>query len=305
MKPTSQIFWFGLAAALTSSVIVQRIQNSRRWLAAHAQTGPGTAVITGASAGIGAEFAHQLAQYGYNLVLVARRTERLHAVAEEILAEAARANHSIAIEILPADLTDPEALRRVENRIAALPDLALLVNNAGFGNGGKFTEVDIQLEENMAKVHILATMRLSRAALPVLIRRGHGGIINVSSIASFLPGPAAATYGASKAFLNSFSLSLQEELKGSGVRVQALCPGYTYSEFHDRIGFDRSRIPAFAWMQARPVVEESLQGLQEGQALVVPGLLNKLFYVLLEGIPFGWMTRLAGQLRLWIKSRRR
>jgi uncharacterized protein len=304
MKPTSKIFWFGLAAALTSSVIVQRVQNARRWLAARSQSGSGTAVITGASAGIGAEFARRLAQDGYNLVLVARRAERLQSLAQEILAEAARTSRPVAIEILPADLADPDALKQVESRIAAIPDLALLVNNAGFGTGGKFAGVAIEPEVDMVKVHILATMRLSRAALPVLIQRGHGGIINVSSIASFLPGPNAITYSASKAFLNSFTLGLQDELNGTGVRTQVLCPGYTYSEFHDRIGFNRSRIPSFLWMQSGPVVDESLQGLREGRTMVVPGSLNKLIYFLLEGMPFRFFARLAGQVRLWMRSQR-
>jgi len=301
MKPSAKIFLFGTAAALVSSIAVQRIRSTRRWLEDHARTGPGTAVITGASSGIGAEFARQLARDGYNLVLVARRADRLQALAQEILADAAQKGRSMAVEVLPADLDSDSGIELVETRIQAIPDLALLVNNAGFGTGGDFAAVDIRPELSMVKVHILTTMRLTRAALPILIARQHGGVINVSSLAAFMPTPRAVTYGASKSFLNVFTEGLQDELRSTGVRVQALCPGYTRSQFHDRLGDMRSRIPAIAWMDAGPVVEESLRGMREGRVIVVPGVLNKAAYILMTGVPFRFMSRLAGWIRLQMR----
>jgi uncharacterized protein len=303
MKPSMKIFLIGMAAALTGRTAFQRIRSVRRWLAARTQSGPGTALITGASAGIGAEFARRLARDGYNLVLVARRPDRLQAVADDIQAEAARRGRSINIEILPADLNSEDGIARVANRLQSIPNLELLVNNAGFGTGGRFATIDLQPELSMVQVHILATMRLTRAALPVLVARGYGGIINVSSMAAFLPSPGSVTYGASKSFMNSFTEGLYGELRGSGVRLQVLCPGYTYSEFHDRIGFNRARIPAFLWLPAGLVVEESLQGLREGRLIVVPGTLYKLLYALIKGIPFGLASRAAALVRFWMRKR--
>ncbi len=250
MKSTSKIILVSLAAATAASIATQRVLNMRRWGIKRLHAGPQVALITGASSGIGAEFARALARDGYHLVLVARRANRLQA-----LAQALSQRYAIEAEPFPADLADPEDVERVCQHIRELNNLALLVNNAGFGTAGEFGEAPIQPEIDMVKVHIEASMRLTYAALPGMIANHHGGIINVSSLNAFLPSPGNVTYGASKAFLNLFSEALQGEVRGTGVRVQALCPGFTFTELHDKVGFDRTRIPAFLWMPSAPVVE--------------------------------------------------
>lgn len=178
------------------------------------------------------------------------------------------------MEVWAADLNNPAELEHIEQRIAALENLDVLVNNAGFGLTGRFAEKDIQVPIDMVQVHVVAMMRLVRAVLPGMIRSGHGGVINVSSISALLPVGGNTVYGATKAYLNFFTESLALELKDTGVRVQALCPGFTVSEFHDRIG--RPSLPRIFWMSPEQVVEESLCGLRENQLYVIPGWLYKV-----------------------------
>ncbi|MBK7216710.1 MAG: SDR family oxidoreductase [Candidatus Promineofilum sp.] len=229
----------------------------------------GRAVITGASAGIGEEFARQLAAAGFDLTLVARREDRLRTLADELSAA-----HGIRAEAWPADLADEADVAALAGALATADDLALLVNNAGFGTRGEFIEVELERTLDMIRVHVLATVTLCRAAAPGMIARGGGAIINVSSIAAFFPSAGGANYGATKAYLNAFSEALAAELRGTGVAVQALCPGFTTTEFHD-VGdyqnFDRGQIPAPLWMPARDVVAESLAALGSGRVIVVPG----------------------------------
>ena len=193
------------------------------------------ALITGSSSGIGTTFATELAALGYDLVLVARRRDRL-----EELAGTLERSRGIKIEILPADLTVDEELAVVEQRVVTAENLELLVNNAGFGTRGKFFQVDLQSQDQMHRLHVLATMRLTHAALTGMTARDKGGIINVSSVAGFWQSPGSVSYCATKCWMNSFTEGLALELKsvGSRVRVQALCPGYTLSEFHDVAGVD-------------------------------------------------------------------
>jgi len=233
----------------------------------------GTALVTGASSGIGAAFARKLAAQGCDLVLVARREERLKSLANELQRE-----HPVRAEVFPADLSDPMDIERVERKTAALGELEFLVNNAGFGVPGNFVEAQLDRHSAMIQVHVLATVRLCRAALPGMIARGRGSIVNVSSIAAFIPSPKSAVYCATKACLNAFSEALQVELAGTGVRVQALCPGLTHTEFHERPGYEtyKSRIPELFWMSAEDVVTESLSGLKRGQVICVPGLKNRV-----------------------------
>lgn len=236
------------------------------------QRGP-QAVITGASAGIGAAYAHALARRGMDLLLTARRVERLDALAQTL-----RAAHGVDVRLHPADLADPDELERLAGVVAALPRLALLVNNAGFGTGGHFMETTPESQSAMIHVHATAATRLSHAALPALVRAGRGAIINVSSIAAYFKG---TTYSASKAYLNSFSAGLQAELRGTGVRVQALCPGYTVTEFHDTpefADFDRAQVPRAMWMSADAVVDASLTALDRSRhrVVLIPGWRNKL-----------------------------
>ncbi len=290
IKHNSKTFYLmaGVSAGLLGSLLVQaqRARKKQQWQS-HATIG--TALITGASSGIGADFARHLAYEGYNLILVARRVERLQALAQELQALQA----ALQVEVLPADLAKPEDIERVAEVIADRADLSLLVNNAGFGTGGSFVQLDIQPELDMIRVHVTASERLTRAALPGMIARAHGAVINVSSLSAFLPLVGSSTYSATKAFLNSFSESLQVELAGTGVRIQALCPGMTVTEFHDQAGITHSRIPSFMWMSSDAVVMELLRGLREGRVIVVPGTLNKLLALLFTSPLHGSIIRLT------------
>ena len=233
-----------------------------------------TALITGASSGIGAEFARQLATKGSNLILVARRKEKLEALAEEL-----QKKFAISTDIFPADLSKPEDVTRVEVKLAGIPDLDLLVNNAGFGPVSRFYDGEPQSHFDMLQVHVTASVRLARSVLPGMVARKSGWIINVASVAAFLPA-GSVLYPSTKAFLVSFSQTLQTELHGTGVRVQALCPGFTYTEFHDVINMDRKIVPKFAWMSAESVVSTSLKALPRGPVIVVPGWKYRLIVAL-------------------------
>src|SRR5579883_2177794 len=195
------------------------------------------ALITGASAGLGATFAHHLAADGCDLVLVARRVDALQQIAAEV-----QAKHGASTEIIAADLTRDDDVGRVCARLAAGVDL--LVNNAGFGSRGFFFEADAVQQDAMHRLHVVAVERLTRAALPGMVERNRGGILNVASVAAFIAGPGNISYCATKAWMVVFTEGLYLELKsmGSAVAVQALCPGYTYTEFHDVLGVDRSTL---------------------------------------------------------------
>jgi hypothetical protein len=248
-------------------------------------TTPRTALITGASAGIGAAFARRLARAGYRLILVARRRERLEDLARELG----------GADVLPADLTRDGELKLVEERILAEPSLELVVNNAGFGVSGRFYESPVEDQARMHQLHVMAAMRVAHAALRAMTPRGQGGLINVSSVAAFGQTPGSVSYCATKAWMNSFTEGLYLELKsaGSAVKVQALCPGFTYSEFHDVMGMDRSRIPAFLWLRAEDVVEMSLKGLARGKLFVVTGGAYKTIVILERLAPRFLRTGLA------------
>jgi short-subunit dehydrogenase len=242
----------------------------------------GEALITGASSGIGEAFARKLVARGYDLVLVARRRDRLEGLAHEV----ARA-HGIRAEALAADLTRDADLARGEERIRDAPRLELLVNNAGFGTRGWFCHAELEPHDRMHRLHVLATVRLTHAALPGMIARGQGSIINVASVAGFVATPGSTSYVATKAWMIRFTEGLFLELKTTRapVRVQALCPGFTYWEFHDVAGMDRKLIPARWWMPAEKVVEASLRGLARGKLIVVPGWRYRLLVILLGLLP--------------------
>lgn len=248
------------------------------------------AVVTGATAGIGREFAEQLAGRGYDLLLVARDRGRLADTAAALAGA-----HGVEAEAFPADLSRDEDLTRLALRLAASPRLALLVNNAGFGTRGRLAEADVATQEAMVRLHVLAPMRLTRAALPVLLANRSGGVINVSSVAGFIYSAGNVNYCATKAYLTTFSEGLAAELHGTGVRAQALCPGFTRTEFHARIPGATERHPDFAWLSAREVVTTSLECLDRGGPVVcVPRLRWRLTVALLRLIPrplIGWVTR--------------
>jgi short-subunit dehydrogenase len=245
--------------------------------------------VTGASVGIGAAFARRLARDGYDLALVARSVRQLERLADEL-----QTAHGVRAQAVPADLTDAAALREIEHRLARDGHLDLLVNNAGFGTNGDFASLEVGREEDEIRLNVVALTRLTRAALPGLIRRGTGGVINVSSMAGFQPAPFNATYGATKAFVNSFSEALYEELRGTGVRVMALCPGFTRTEFQDRAGIDASGIPALAWMSAEAVVEAAMAGYRRGDAVCVPGFGNWALSGVTAALPRRMVRRLLG-----------
>lgn len=256
------------------------------------------ALITGASSGIGAEFARQLAALGFNLVLTARRQEKLAALAADL-----QLAHGIKAEVMVADLAQLEDVERLEAKVAGL-NLDVLVNNAGFGTSGGFIDSNLDQQMAMLNVHIVATMRLCRAALPGMTQRGGGSIINVSSISAFYPSPGDINYPASKAYLNTFSQALQAEVLDSGIIVQALCPGFTVTEFHDTdiIEFDRTKVPTALWMTAEEVVDESLHSLNPNRVICIPGLRYKLMIAGTQAGPTSIILRIARKLRQRVRE---
>jgi short-subunit dehydrogenase len=247
------------------------------------------ALVTGASSGIGAAFARRLAAEGTDLIVVARNPDRLAALADEL-----RAAHGVEVQVLPADLTTTAACRSVEVAVTGDDQLDLLVNNAGFGTAGSCAPLDQDGEEEEIRLNVLALVRLTRAALPGMLGRGRGAIINVSSMAGFQPAPYNATYGATKAYVNSFTEALAEEVRGTGVRMQTLCPGFTRTEFQDRAGIDASGLPDFAWMTADEVATQSLDALGAGPVVFVPGLANRATASLAGLLPRRLVTRALG-----------
>jgi uncharacterized protein len=239
------------------------------------------AAITGASSGIGAEFARRLAPT-HDLILVARRKDRMEQLARELA--------PCAVEVIEADLANEAATEAVALRLAAECRIELLVNNAGFGSKGLFWKATLESQEAMHRVHVWATMRLTHAVLGPMVERQRGAVINVASIASFVRSPGNTSYGATKAWMAVFSeaLALELQVQGSPVTVQALCPGYTYSEFHDVLGVDRTKMgPQSVWMTAEFVVRESLAALPGRKLFVVPGWKYKLVAALLPKLPVG------------------
>ena len=251
-----------------------------------------TALVTGASSGIGRETCRQLAAAGTDLVLVARDTERLEALAKE-LGEA----HGVTCEVLPADLSDAAQLAVVEARVASTDrPVDLLVNNAGFGTYGKLADLDVDGEEREVAVNVLAVVRLTHAAVGPMLARGRGTIVNVSSVAGLQATPGNATYGASKAFVATFSEAVHEEVAGTGVTVTAVLPGFTRTEFQERAGIQGREIPGPLWQTVEECVTEALAAARAGKAWVVTGRLNKLAAIAAGTAPRGLRRRLAARM---------
>jgi len=243
------------------------------------------AVVTGASAGIGKEFCLQLAARGYDLLVVARDAARLEALRKEL-----EARHAVTVDVFPADLSLDDDATRLVGLVAGSPRLELVINNAGFGTRGSLADASPSRQEAMLRLHTLAPMRLTQAALPLLLSKAEGAIVNVSSIASFAYSAGNVNYCATKAYLTTFSEGLAAELRGTGVRVQALCPGFTRSEFHDRMQVDASALPRWMWMSAPQVVRASLRNLgRNGPVVCVPGVRYKLAVSLLRHMPRGFI----------------
>lgn len=250
---------------------------------------PGVALITGASSGIGASYARSLSAQGFKTILVARRKERL-----EVLAKKLEQESSNQATVLVADLSKLEEIKTVSEKIKGLNELNVLVNSAGFGDRGYFENLPLDAINDMIFVHNLAPVHFSRAALPSMIKRNRGVIINVSSMAAFTLRPQSVMYGSTKSFLNKFSEVLQIELHDTNVKVQALCPGYTRTDlFKGKYlkGFDQSSIPEKSWMSADEVVELSLSAVQSEDVVFIPGEVNQKFFKLYTDPILGKRTR--------------
>ncbi|MET9253368.1 SDR family oxidoreductase [Streptomyces sp. NPDC003717] len=222
-----------------------------------------TALITGSTAGIGAAFARRLAADGHDLVLVARNTERLREQATEL-----HDRHGVEVEVLAADLADDTGIEAVAARLGETRrPVDLLINNAGFGNKGRYLEVSMADELRMLKVHCEAVLRLTSAAAEAMRGRGRGGVVNVASVAAFVP---RGTYGASKAWVVQFTQGAARDLAGSGVRLMALCPGFVRTEFHERAGMGTDSIPGWMWLDADKVAAAALTDLSRGKTVSIP-----------------------------------
>jgi uncharacterized protein len=222
-----------------------------------------TALVTGATSGIGSAFAERLAARGFDLVLVARDGGRLDQRARDL-----EHGYGCAVSSLPADLADPEQCRRVEERLLdASRSVALLVNNAGFGTNRRFVVNDVEEEQRQLDVLVRAVMRLTHAAVVGMVARGGGAVVNISSVGAYVPG---GTYNAAKAWVTAFSESVSAELEETGVSVLAVHPGFVHTEFHQRGGMDVSRIPGWMWLTPDQVVTGALADLARGRRVSVP-----------------------------------
>jgi short-subunit dehydrogenase len=225
------------------------------------------ALITGPTSGIGAGFARRYAADGYDVVLVSRDADRLSELAAELRDEA-----GCAVEVLSADLAESADRSKVADRLAAGVDV--LVNNAGFGTSGEFWTADPVVLQAQLDVNVTAVMQLTRAALPAMIDAGAGTVINVASVAGLLSG-RGSTYSASKAWVVSFTEGLAGGLRGTGVGIHVVCPGYVHTEFHDRAGIDMTSLPSFMWLEVDDVIRQSLADIARGKVVSIPGLQYK------------------------------
>jgi uncharacterized protein len=238
-----------------------------------------TALITGATSGIGKAFAEELAKQNHDLIITGRRAEKIQAVAQEI-----KEKYSVNVEVVIAELSNAQDLERLIQRIKEKKNLLVLVNNAGFGYKNNFYDGDITIWDNMLKVHVEAVTKLTFAALPNMLANKAGSIVNVSSILAFFPYRKYALYVATKGFMSLFTETLALELKNSGVRVQALCPGLTVTDFHTKMGQDAEKVykPILSGrvMDPEEVVAASFKYLAKNKVICIPGFINKLIVML-------------------------
>ncbi len=250
------------------------------------------ALVTGASSGIGDALARRLARDGRHLVLVARRTDRLEALAASL-----RASSGIEAHAIGADLTRAGA---VEGLLADVERRGLtvdwLVNNAGFGTVGPFHELPLERELEQIGLNVEALVELTGRCVPGMVARGRGVVMNVSSVGGYIPSPMMATYTGTKAFVLSFSEAIAAELQGTGVRVLCVCPGVTRTEFQERAAVDTSNVPSFAWQTADEVADEAVRAVAAGQSVIVNGLVNRTMTNTAKFLPRALLVRLAGGL---------
>jgi short-subunit dehydrogenase len=254
------------------------------------------AIITGATSGIGASFAEHFATNGYHLVITGRRKEIIENVAEEL-----RAAHGIEVQVIIADFVKEDDFAAVISHIEQLDHVGVLVNNVGFGLDTSFVNDTYANQEKMITVHINATTRLTHIVIPKMLKNGTGTIINVSSLAAFLPNARNELYCATKAYINAFSESLHVGLRDKHIRVQALCPGFTKTDFHDKMGLKREAImkkhKRVKWMEPDEVVQISVKALKRGsKVLVVPGFNNRFVYGLVKHLPRKWYYRIVAKV---------
>lgn len=249
------------------------------------------AVVTGASSGIGHAFARALAARGSDLVVVGRRKDRLDELDALLAGE-----HDAATEVLAADLETSDGVAAVEARLAdAGRPVDLLVNNAGFGTNGAFHAIPVDDEVSEIQLNVVALVRLTHAALGPMVKRGEGGVINVSSVGAYQPTPHSATYSATKAFVSSFTNAIHEELRGTGVKAMVLAPGFTHTEFHVRANVENDQaMPEFLWQSPEEVVTAALKAYDRGRAVCVPGAMNSVAAAFSGTMPAGISRRIAG-----------
>ena len=243
-----------------------------------------TALVTGATSGIGLAYVHELAERGYDLVLVARNEDRLEEIASEI-----SIRRGVTVEVLSADLSVRSNIDRVAQR-SSRSDIDLVVNNAGFGLNKSFTSSSVDDEQAMLDVLVTAVMRITHAALPGMLERNRGGIINVSSVASWL---ASGTYSAAKSWVTTFSESLATEHKKSNVHVLAVCPGFTRTEFQQRAGMETETIPKWMWLDVQHVVKKSLRDFGAQRPVSVAGTQYKALSLVAQYLPRPFVRKLS------------
>jgi short-subunit dehydrogenase len=252
---------------------------------------PGRAVVLGATGGIGRAFVEQLAAGGHELVIVARNRHRLEELAQQV-----RARHGGAVEVLAADLAVDADLRRVEDRLREDAGLQLLVNAAGLASWGRFWELDVERELDIIRVNVIAGMRLTKAALATMLPRRQGAIVNVASLAGYMMLPFCATYGGTKAYLVSFTEALYEELRGTGVRIQVVCPGFTQTDMFTRSGANTAKMPGFIWGRPETIARSSLAALHRDRPVCIPDIRFRVLAVLLRLTPRSVVRRLTSRL---------
>ena len=253
-----------------------------------------TCLVTGASSGIGADIARSLARRGHGTTLVARRTERLEELADEL-----RREHGVRAETLGCDLCDAGARPGLVRQLGELGlTVEVLVNNAGFGSGGLFQRLDPERELEMVRLNVESVVALCGQYVPAMVERGRGAVLNVASTAAFQPLPRQATYGASKAFVLAFTDALHADLRGTGVTATSLCPGPVKTEFAETAGIDEaaSGLPELWWTDSDYVAEEAVKGLERGRRVVVPGKLNQATALGGQHAPRGLLLRIGSRV---------